>query len=292
MDEYLPWRTLESGASLMHHGLIPCSAAIAMLATFVAEATTHRADAASLTEVRQNGILRLCANPSALPYSNLTDRGGLPGFEVELAEVLAHEMGLQLGVIWVRNAGEANNSDCDVLMGVVASAASYDREGLTGPLTTHLPLRFSRPYADSGVVLVISARSSVRGLEDLHGQKIGVMVGTVEHEWLAKHGFRVSVFASQDDIIAAIEAGEIEVGAVNPVIVGWYRHEHPSTAVRIPDTEPALHWSVSVGLRRADDALLAAMDAAVARVVEQRIPAQIYAKYGITYLPPSGASLQ
>jgi polar amino acid transport system substrate-binding protein len=279
----------------MHHGLIPCSAAIAILATLIAEGTTHRAAAASLTEVRQNGILRLCANPSALPYSNLTDRDGLPGFEVELAEVLAHEMGLQLGVIWVRNAGDAKNSDCDVLMGVVASAATYDREGLTGPLTTHLPLRFSRPYADSGVVLVISARSSVRGLEDLHGQKIGVMVGTVEHEWLAKYGFRVSVFASQEDIIDAIEAGEIEVGAANPVIVGWYRHEHPSTAVRIPDgyePEPALRWSVSVGLRRADDALLAAVDAAVSRVVEQRIPAQIYAKYGITYLSPSGAGLQ
>jgi hypothetical protein len=53
-------------------------------------------------------------------------------------------------------------------MGVVASAASYDREGLTGPLTTHLPLRFSRPYADSGVVLVVSSRSSVRRLNDLH----------------------------------------------------------------------------------------------------------------------------
>jgi polar amino acid transport system substrate-binding protein len=261
----------------------------------MAEGTTHRSDAASLTEVRQNGILRLCANPSALPYSNLTDRGGLAGFEVELAEVLAHEMGLELGVVWVRNAGDIKSSDCDVLMGVVASAASYDREGLTGPLTTHLPLRFSRPYADSGVVLVISSRSSVRRLKDLHGEKIGVMVGTVEHEWLAKHGFRVSVFASQEDIIAAIEAGEIEVGATNPVIVGWYQHEHLSTEVRIPDgyePEPALRWSISVGLRRADDALLAAVDAAIARVVEQRIPEQIYAKYGITYLPPSGASLQ
>ena len=279
----------------MHHGLIFGSAAIAILATLIAQGTSHRTDAASLAEVLQNSILRLCANPSALPYSNLTDRGGLPGFEVELAEVLAHEMGLQLGVIWVRNAGDAKNSDCDVLMGVVASAASYDREGLTGPLTTHLPLRYSRPYADSGVVLVISARSSVRRLEDLHGQKIGVMVGTVEHEWLAKHGFRVSVFASQEDIIAAIEAGEIEVGATNPVIVGWHRHEHLSAEVRIPDgyePEPALRWSVSVGLRRADDALFAAVDAAVARVVKQQIPARIYSKYGITYLPPSGASLQ
>ncbi|MDE5447277.1 transporter substrate-binding domain-containing protein [Bradyrhizobium sp. CSA207] len=278
----------------MHRGLIPCSAAIAILATLI-EGTTHRADAASLAEVRQNGSLRLCANPSALPYSNLADRGDLAGFEVELAEVLAHEMGLELGVIWVRNAGDIKNLDCDVLMGVVASAASYYREGLTGPLTTHLPLRFSRPYADSGVVLVISSRTSVRRLEDLHGQKIGVMVGSVEHEWLAKHGFRVSVFASQEDIIAAIEAGEIEVGATNPVIIGWYRHEHPSTAVRIPDgyePDPALHWSVSVGLRRADDALLAAVDAALARVVEQRIPAQIYAKYGITYLPPSDAGLR
>jgi Bacterial extracellular solute-binding proteins, family 3 len=160
----------------MHHGLIFGSAAIAILATLIAQGTSHRTDAASLAEVLQNGILRLCANPSALPYSNLTDRGGLAGFKVELAEVLAHEMGFELGVTWVRNAGDIKNSDCDVLMGVVASAASYDREGLTGPLTTHLPLRYSRPYADSGVVLVISSRSSVRRLEDLHGQKIGVMV--------------------------------------------------------------------------------------------------------------------
>jgi polar amino acid transport system substrate-binding protein len=279
----------------MHHRLIPRSAAIAVLATLIAEGATHPSDAAPLREVRQNGMLRLCANPSALPYSNLTDRGGLAGFEVELAEVLAHEMGLELGVVWVRNASDIKNSDCDLLMGVVASAASYDREGLTGPLTTHLPLRFSKPYADSGVVLVTSSRSSVRRLEDLHDQKIGVMVGTVEHEWLAKHGFRVSVFASQEDIIAAVEAGEIEVGATNPVIVGWYRHEHPSTTVRTSEgyePEPALHWSVSAGLRRADDALLAAMDATVARVVEQRIPAQIYAKYGIIYIPPSGANLQ
>ena len=107
--------------------------------------------------------------------------------------------------------------------------------------------------------------------------------------------FPRSVFASQEDIIAAIEIGEIDVGATNPEIIGWYRHEHPSTAVMIPDgyePEPALRWNVSVGLRRADDALVAAVDTAVARVVGQRKPAQIYAKYGITYLPPSAEGLQ
>ena len=279
----------------MHRGLIPGSAVVTILATLLTAGAIQRADAASLAEVQQNGSLRLCANPSALPYSRLADGGDLAGFEVEIAEVVAHEMGLGLGVRWVRNADEMKNSDCDALMDAVPSAASYDREGLTGPLTTYLPLRFSRPYAESGVVLVVSSRSPVRRLDDLHGQKIGVTVGTAEHEWLAKHGFRVSVFASQEDAIAAIEAGEIEVAAANLVIIGWYLHEHPSAAVTIPDgyePEPALRWNVSVGLRRADDALVAAVDTAVARVVEQRIPAQIYAKYGIPYLRPSAEGLQ
>jgi ABC-type amino acid transport substrate-binding protein len=90
----------------MHHGLIPGSGVIAILAILLTAGAIQRADAASMAEVQQNGSLRLCANPSALPYSNLADGGDLAGFEVELAEVVAHEMGLGLGVRWVRNADE------------------------------------------------------------------------------------------------------------------------------------------------------------------------------------------
>ena len=95
--------TFESGVTFVHCGLM---LGIAVLATLIAAGTRNRADARSLAEVRQTGILRLCANPSALPYSNLSDRGGLTGFEVEVAEALAHEIGLELRVTWVRNAGK------------------------------------------------------------------------------------------------------------------------------------------------------------------------------------------
>src|SRR6516162_6057514 len=105
----------ESGVTFVHCGLM---LGIAVLAAHVAAGSRNCADARSLAEVRQTGILRLCANPSALPYSNLTDRGGLAGFEVELAEALAHEMALELGVTWVRNAANLKNSDCDLSMGV------------------------------------------------------------------------------------------------------------------------------------------------------------------------------
>ena len=52
----------------------------------------------------------------------------------------------------------------------------------------------------------------------------------------------------------------------------------------IPDghePEPALRWNVSIALWRADDAVNAAID----RVIEQRIPYDIYAKYGVMYHP-------
>jgi ABC-type amino acid transport substrate-binding protein len=94
----------------MHRGLNPGSGVIVMLAILLTAGAIQRADAASPAEIQRNGSLRLCANPSALPYSNLADGGDLAGFEVELAEVVAHEMGLGLGLRWVRNADEMKNS--------------------------------------------------------------------------------------------------------------------------------------------------------------------------------------
>jgi hypothetical protein len=46
-------------------------------------------------------------------------------------------------------------------------------------------------------------------------------------------------------------------------VCGWYRHEHLKTAVGMNagyEFEPALRWNVCVGLRGADDALVAAVD--------------------------------
>ena len=57
-----------------------------------------------------------------------------------------------------------------------------------------------------------------------------------------------AISATRSDGLAAIEAGEIEVGATNPVIVDWYRHEHPATTVRIPEGyEPIALRCLSLG---------------------------------------------
>src|SRR6266480_2971398 len=247
-------------------------------------------DAAPLEKVQQNGSLRLCANPAALPYSNRASYPSLPGFQVELAEAIAREMGLDLTVAWIRTPNAATKAGCDASMDSIPLTASYQREGRVGPLMgSLLPLRFTKPYAVSGVFLVVPSDSPARSFGDLKDQKVGVVVGSVEHEWLSRKGLTVSVFAFQEEIVTAVEVGEIGAGAVSQPIVGWYRHEHPDAKVMIPDGyEPVavLRWNIAIGLWSADDALVTVVEAAIDRVIEKRIPHWIYAKYGAAYYPP------
>jgi polar amino acid transport system substrate-binding protein len=274
---------------VLHRGTV---VAWIMLSLFASAAPLG--GAAPLEQVQRNGALRLCANPAALPYSNRSAQNGLPGFQVELATAVSREMGLGLTVAWVQGLSAARKAECDASMDARAVAAHYDREGQTGPLmSVVLPLRYSKPYAGSGIFLVVPSGSPAQRFEDLNEQKVGVIVDSVANQWLARKGVKVSSFAFQDDIVGAVQTREIGAGAVTAPIVGWYRHEHPDASVTIPEgyePEPALRWNVAIGLWGADDALLEAVNAAIDRVVEQRIPHHIYAKYGVAYHPPFPAS--
>jgi hypothetical protein len=105
-------------------------AVVLALMVSLAAMPARLADAASLEEVQQRGSLRLCANPSALPYSNRPSHlGGLRGFQVELADAVARELGLGLTVAWIRGANAAGKAACDASMDSIPLAASYEREG-------------------------------------------------------------------------------------------------------------------------------------------------------------------
>ena len=250
------------------------------------------ADAATLEQVKQRGALRLCANPSALPYSNNSPQAGPPGFQLELAEAMADAMGLKLIVAWTQGITVENKARCDAFMDSLdlGSAARYEREGRTGPTRDlPIPVRLSKAYAGGGVVLAVRAGSTVRRFDELKQQEVGVVVGSLAHEVLAKKGFNVSSFAFDEDVVVAIDRGEIRAGAVVSPALGWYRHEHPRAKVTIPqgyDPEPELRWNSAVALWQADDALVATVNAAVDRVIAKGVPEQVYAKYGVSYHLP------
>jgi polar amino acid transport system substrate-binding protein len=213
------------------------------------------ADARSLEIITERGALTLCANPNALPFASKT--GSVPGFQIELGEKIAQQLGVKLAREWVISAIQYRRADCDLVLDSIARKDTPPAGGV----------QVSRPYHRSGVVLAVRLVSMT----------------------LDKGGTVTSPFVFEDDIVAALANREIEAAAVTPATVGWFNQQHADKPLRlIPafDNDPDLNWNIAAGLFRPDDKLRQRVDAAIEALLADGTIARIYARYGIELRPP------
>lgn len=234
-------------------------------------------EARSLADIRQAGELSVCANPRALPYAS--DDPRTPGFQIEIARALAQRLGVRLRVDWIVPRMRANAVDCDLLMDTIIDPA------LRSP-----SVRTSLPYQASGVALA-SARGTptVTGYRQLReGMRIGIMMNSLASLVVSRSGAAMVPFGFEDDLVQGVVDGELTAGAVSPATAGYHNLRHPQQALSIvlPDDEPALRWNVAVGVRRADEPLLDAVNDAVTALLADGTIAAIYARYGIEHRRP------
>ena len=235
-------------------------------------------------------VLRVCADPNNLPYSN--ERG--EGFENKIAERLAHALGADLQYTWwpqrrgfVRNT--LGRGTCDVVIGVPAAADMFAH---------------TRPYYRSSYVFVTPKdRPAIRSFDDpaLRRLRIGIpLVGDdgqnpPPEAALARRGIVQNVvgcavygnYAKPSpplDLLRALARGEIDVAAAWGPQAGYFaRASHlPLTLTPIaPDPGLTFTFEITVGVRRGarDEPLRRRLD----RALEDERPAitKILASYGV-----------
>jgi polar amino acid transport system substrate-binding protein len=139
------------------------------------------------------------------------------------------------------------------------------------------------------VSLVVPQNSRISSFASLDGTtKVGVQVGSLAAMTLGQRHVRISIFGFEEDMLDAIASREVDAAAVTAISAGYYNMRHPGHEVVIlppDDTAPALSWNVAVGMRRPDDALEDAIDAALVRLTKDGTIAAIYARYGVTLQP-------
>jgi polar amino acid transport system substrate-binding protein len=248
---------------------------VCAIAALVVAAT---ASARTLAEVKARGAISLCANPDALPYAS--NRPDLPGFQIDIARALAEAIGVKLEIDWIVPRMRAGLVDCDLLLDTIVD-----------PDLSRGPVKVSRPYQRSGVALAIGPRlASVDGFGDLvPGQRVGVMVNSLASKLLNQRGLYTVPYAFEPDMIADLVKGDLDAAAISPATIAYYIRAHPDSGLRYVhayDAEPQLAWNVAAGLRRSDDALVNAINAALERLAASGALAQVYAKYGVDYRKP------
>jgi polar amino acid transport system substrate-binding protein len=235
------------------------------------------ADAAPLESVRERGMFGICAHPDALPYSN-QDRT-TPGFQIEIAEAIAKQLGVRLHVDWIVFTRHARRTDCDATIGSIVKAD--DGGPRRGP-------RLTKPYVASGYVLVVPAKAaSVERLEDVKG-KIAVEHTSWPHYVLDQRKIPVSTYGSPFDVLDAVTKGQAAAGLVSDAYAGWYLKLQPGT-IKISETyvpERDFRWNVAVALRNADTPLVDAVNRALDTLIADQTIPKIFERYGIKYRPP------
>ena len=236
------------------------------------------AQARSLETIRSAGVLGLSAHPNSLPFASKA--GNPSGFQVELGQALARELGVSLRLDWIITQYQMRSAGCDILLDVIADPQA---QGETN-------LRISKPYYRTGVTLAVPLGSQVTSFKSLDEHtKVGVQVGSFAAMIIGQRHVPTSTFGFEVDSLEALANHEIDAAAVTPTVASYFNQTHPDKALRILDrdeNEADLNWNVAVGMVRPDDSLREAIDAALERLRADGTIDRIYRRYGVTLQLP------
>jgi polar amino acid transport system substrate-binding protein len=248
-------------------------AALLLLAALPAAPAAARA----LADIKTSGVIVLCAHPSSLPFAKKD--GNRHGFQVELAEALAKQLGVKLDRDWVITRFDLNRTQCDIVMDSIV-----DPEAQQG-------LQLSKPYRRSGVALALRGRDKqTRSLDDLGGEhKVGVLTSSLAAMTLDERGIDTIPGLFEDEVLTMLVKGEVDAAAVSATSIGYYNLRHPGAKLRLLpafDGDPELSWNVAVGMRRPDAELRQAIDDALTRMLADGTVKRVFAHYGVDVQPP------
>ncbi len=256
---------------------MPRARLLALLALLLGAAAAAPAAARGLADIKSSGTIALCAHPNSLPFASKD--GHLHGFQVELAEALAHQLGVSLTREWIITRYDLFRAPCDIVMDSIADPEAQEDSGL----------QISKPYRRSGVALALRAGDKTRSLDDLGRRKVGVLTSSIAAMTLDKRGIETVPGLFEDEILAMLAKGEVDAAAVTPTSVGYFNLRHPDAKLRLAyvfDNEPDLSWNVAVGMRRPDAELRQAIDTAMTHLLADGTVKRVYAHYGIELVPP------
>jgi len=190
-------------------------------------------------------------------YESPTQPGVIVGFEVDIAEALAHELGLRAKFHqndWSNLIPSLERGDFDLAL-----------NGLEDTPARRARLRLSRPYFVYGETLAVRVGSALRTLADLSGRRIGTLNQTVAQDLLQAQHADVVLYEGQQEPYLDLGQSRVEGVLLDHVIADRYGCGQPGLECVKQDLARGTYV---IGMRPADVELASRVDAALSRLIE------------------------
>jgi len=204
-------------------------------------------------------VLRVCADPANMPFSNQKSEG----FENKIADIIGEELGIPVKYTWFPQAiGFTRNTllakRCDLVIG---SGQGNDLVLNTNPLyRSTYALVYAPGKGLDGVKSIFDPR--------LKGKRIGVVQGTPPANLVNKAGlmgkakpYRLMVDRRFDspgeDMIKDIRSGEIDAGVLWGPMAGYFADKGGEKLTVVPlvkdSKDGRMQFRITMGVRQGDN---------------------------------------
>jgi len=239
-------------------------------------------------ELIDPNVLRVCADPGNLPFSNEKQEG----FENKIAELFAKKLGKTLAYTWFPQAtGFVRNTlgthQCDVIIGYAQGDDLVQN---------------TNPYYRTAYALVFKPGSGLDGVDTLSDprlkdKRIGIVAGTPPSNNMIVNGLMARakpyalmvdtrVDSSARDMVRDLGSGEIDAGVLWGPMAGYFAKQMQPPLVVVPlvkeTTGPRLAYHITMGVRPSDQEWKRTLN----RMIRENLQAtnEILLSYGVPLL--------
>lgn len=242
--------------------------------------------------------LRVCADPNDMPYSNQQQQG----FENELAQIIASDLGMHVSYVWYPQRGRffektLDAGVCDVVMSV---PAGMEEAAITRPYYVSTYAFVSRrerhlhiTSLDDPRLRTLRIGVHILGDEDDNVPPVQALI----RRGMVRNLVGYSIFGHLDqtnpaaNLIKAVADKEVDIAVVWGPLAGYFAQKSAVpldvSPIAADRADPAMTYSIGIGVRPQDAQLRQTLDAELQR----RKPEirKLLASYGIPQVHPTSA---
>lgn len=233
-----------------------------------------------LEQIRANGVVRIGLEGTFRPYGYHDSTGALVGFEKEIADLIAQDLGVRPEYVetpWDSLIAGVDVGRYDLVINNIAPTDERRKV-----------FDFSIPYALSQGKVGVAEDSPLHHVEEISGHSAAQTETSNFAQMMVRAGARIVPVTSFDEAILLVSYDRIEMTANDQVTFEAFFQQRPTVPIRLLDGNLGEPTESAVLMPQGQERLLAAVNASLRQRMQEGTLAAIYEKYvGQDLTPPA-----
>ena len=204
-------------------------------------------EASIVDEIQAKGVLTMMTATGFPPFEYLGEDGKPAGVDIDLAQLVADELGVELEVL---------DMDFNLLIESLKSGkGQLIAAGMTAMPERAEQIDFSVTYTMNGLILLVPKGSDIKTAEDLAGKNIAVQESTTAHIYAQEElGIEPMAFKNANECATAIMGGKADAAILDKVPAQTLALANPDALETVD--ELLTEEEMAMGIAKGNDALL------------------------------------